>query len=67
MNNRRYKNWNNFALGLLVMILPLLSLPASLKNLLFAASGFFIALFSLARVGAVNNEQNEQKTPPAPL
>lgn len=58
MHNRTHKNWNNFALGLLVMILPLISLPEGLKQPLLIAAGFFIALFSLARVGGANESDH---------
>ncbi len=61
MHNREDKNWNNFALGALVMILPLLALPQKLVNLLIVALGFFIALFSLARTGPNQPEKpNDQ-------
>jgi VIT1/CCC1 family predicted Fe2+/Mn2+ transporter len=61
MYNRRYKNWNNFALGILVMIVPLLALPERLATMLLVVFGFFIALFSLAQVGSPSHDQ----TPPA--
>lgn len=60
MYNREHKNWNNFTLGILVMILPLLALPQKLTNLLLMALGFFIALFSLARV---RDNHHDNQTP----
>lgn len=65
MSNRSHKNWNNFALGLFVMILPLLAVPQGLKTLLFVAAGFFIALFSLARLGYGPEEDNHVAPPPS--
>lgn len=65
MYNRENKNWNNFALGILVMILPLLALPDRLTDLMLVALGFFIALFSLARIGrAPHHEAEDITTPP---
>ena len=64
MYNRENKNWNNFALGLLVMILPLLAIPERLADILLVASGFFIVLFSLARV---SSRRYEEKVPPPTL
>ena len=51
MENRDHKNWNNFFLGLIIAILPLLRLPASLKNIALVVAGLLVALFSLARFG----------------
>ncbi|MCC6290626.1 hypothetical protein IT398_00960 [Candidatus Nomurabacteria bacterium] len=66
MNNRENKNWNNFALGVLVMILPLLALPQELTKFLIIALGFFIALFSLAQFGpqSSDNKDNEKNSSP---
>ena len=64
MYNREFKNWNNFALGILVMILPLLALPDRLTDLILVALGFFIALFSLARVGRATHHEEENIAPP---
>ena len=64
MHNREDKNWNNFALGALVMILPLLALPQKLVNLLIVALGFFIALFSLARTGTNPSARDDQSQKP---
>lgn len=62
MYNRRSKNWNNFALGVLVLLLPFLALPDNLAKWIYAACGFLIALFSLAQVGPSNHDQT---SPPA--
>ncbi len=64
MYNHEYKNWNNFALGLLVMIFPLLGLPDRLTDLVLVALGFFIVLFSLARVGRARRYEVQDPTPP---
>jgi len=53
MINEAHKNWNNFFLGLSVVILPWLGLPLGLKKVIFVILGLLIALFSLARVGRV--------------
>lgn len=68
MHNRERKNWNSFALGVLVMILPLLALPQKLINLLLIALGFFIALFALARFEPPANltNLNNDENPPTP-
>jgi TRAP-type C4-dicarboxylate transport system permease small subunit len=50
MQNEKDKNWNNFFLGLLVVIVPWLGLPQGLINVLLVVFGLLIALFSLARV-----------------
>lgn len=50
MQNEKYKNWNNFSLGLLVVVVPWLGLPQGLINILLVVFGLLIALFSLARV-----------------
>lgn len=64
MYNRENKNWNNFALGILVMLIPLLALPERLSDILLVAIGFFIVLFSLARVGG---KHYDEKVPPPTL
>ncbi len=50
MHNREAKNWNNFSLGLVIMILPFLGLPLTWKNILFVIIGLLVCLFSLANV-----------------
>ncbi len=50
MYNQEAKNWNNFFLGLLVVILPWLSLPEKLRAGLISFLALLIVLFSLARV-----------------
>lgn len=65
MHNRTQKNWNNFALGLLVMVLPLLSLPSWLTKPTFILAGFFVALFSLARVGGSGGSDYSNASPSA--
>jgi hypothetical protein len=50
MENQQYKNWNNFFLGLVVVVVPWLGLPLGLKKIIFVILGLLIALFSLARV-----------------
>ncbi len=50
MENQQYKNWNNFFLGLVVVIVPWLGLPLGFKKIIFVIVGLLIALFSLARV-----------------
>jgi len=50
MQNEKYKNWNNFFLGLLVVVVPWLGLPQGLINILLVVFGLLIALFSLARI-----------------
>jgi len=50
MHNQETKNWNNFFLGLLVVILPWLSLPEKLQVGIISFLALLIVLFSLARV-----------------
>lgn len=64
MYNRRYKNWNNFALGLVVMALPLLAIPERLTSWAYIVLGFLIAVFSLAQVGA-SGTHDQPPSPPA--
>lgn len=51
MHNQEDKNWNNFFLGLLVVILPWLSLPEKLQAGMISFLALLIVIFSLARVG----------------
>ena len=50
MQNERYKNWNNFFLGLVVVVVPWLGLPLGFKKVILVIVGLLVALFSLARV-----------------
>lgn len=59
MINREAKNWNNFYLGLLVAILPVLRIPSGIKDILFLVLGLLIALFSLARLSRPLNSPHE--------
>lgn len=43
------RNWNNFALGLFVALVPLLGIPGVIKTILLVVVGLLIALFSLVR------------------
>lgn len=49
MYNEQAKNWNNFYLGLAVVVVSLLGIPLVYKKLALVILGLFIALFSLAR------------------
>ena len=50
MINREHKNWNNFWLGLVVVVLPFLGLPLGFKKIVLALAGLLVMLFSLARL-----------------
>lgn len=51
MVNREIKNWNNFYLGLAVVVVALIGIPLIFKQLALVVLGLLIALFSLARPG----------------
>ena len=49
----------NCLLGLLVIILPFLGLPAGLKTALLVIFGLLIILFSLAETGGSNSKHGQ--------
>lgn len=55
----------NALLGLLVIILPFLGLPAWLKTIIFVIFGLLIILFSLAEIGG--REPGPSDRPPTSL
>ena len=61
MKRRTWAHTNNALLGLLVVVLPFLGLPESIKTILFVIFGLLIILFSLA--GGVN-QPDHNATPP---
>ena len=63
MENEKYKNWNNFFLGLLVVVVPWLGWPRGLINILLVIFGLLIALFSLARVKPRQPKPSLPETP----
>ncbi|MEA1929478.1 MAG: hypothetical protein U9M92_01115 [Patescibacteria group bacterium] len=60
MHNKGFKNWNNFFLGLVIVLLPWLSLPKNLKAGLISFLGLLIALFSLARLRRLRSAPRDE-------
>lgn len=65
MRNNEVKNWNNFFLGLLIVLLPFLGLPGWLKEILFVAFGLLVMLFSLANLRRFQPADRETSRPAA--
>ena len=63
MHNQENKNWNNFFLGLVVVVLPWLSIPEKLKAGAISFLAMLIVLFSLARVGGQRPAKNPEIKP----
>ena len=64
MDNRADKNWNNFFLGLVVVVWPWLGLPASWKSVGLVILGVLIMLFALARFGRQRTNVGDEQTAP---
>jgi hypothetical protein len=67
MENKVWRNWNNFFLGLVVALLPWLGVPQVIKNVAFLIIGLLITLFSLvnplARRTMVSDPPHDTTTP----
>jgi hypothetical protein len=66
MENKVWRNWNNFFLGLAVALLPWFGVPQGFKNVVFLLLGLLIALFSLANPITRQVANHEPHEPPAP-
>lgn len=51
------RNWNNFALGIFVAIVPWLGIPGVIKTILLVVAGLLIAVFSLVRLAPAVSSQ----------
>lgn len=67
MHNKETKNWNNFFLGLLVVILPWLSLPEKLQAGIISFLALLIMLFSLANIRGRSRFVSEESAPAASI
>ncbi len=54
------RNWNNFFLGLVVVLTPWLGLPVNFKNFFLSIIGLLISLFALARLEAMKGVRDQE-------